>query len=39
VIPDGQIDEVLAEARAIEAEDEGFRSQISHEGKEPRSKA
>ena len=39
VIPDDQIDEVLAEARKIEAEDEEFRSQISHEGKEPRSKA
>lgn len=31
VIPDGQIDEVLAEARRIEAEDAGFREQIAQE--------
>ena len=32
VIPNGQIDEVLAEARRIEAEDAGFREQIAREG-------
>jgi 4-hydroxy-4-methyl-2-oxoglutarate aldolase len=32
VIPDGQIDEVLAEARKIEAEDAGTRERISREG-------
>jgi regulator of RNase E activity RraA len=31
VIPGGQIDEVLAEARRIEAEDAGFREQIAGE--------
>ena len=32
VIPGGQIDEVLAEARRIEAEDAGFREQIARDG-------
>jgi 4-hydroxy-4-methyl-2-oxoglutarate aldolase len=31
VIPDGQIDEVLAEARDVEAEDAASRDQIAHE--------
>jgi 4-hydroxy-4-methyl-2-oxoglutarate aldolase len=31
VIPDGQIDEVLAEARKVEAEDAAFRDQIARE--------
>jgi 4-hydroxy-4-methyl-2-oxoglutarate aldolase len=31
VIPDRQIDEVLAEARRVEAEDAGFRDQIARE--------
>jgi regulator of RNase E activity RraA len=31
VIPDAQIDQVLAEARAIEADDAGFRAQIADE--------
>jgi 4-hydroxy-4-methyl-2-oxoglutarate aldolase len=31
VIPDGQIDEVLAKARKIEAADAAFRDQIAHE--------
>jgi regulator of RNase E activity RraA len=32
VIPDGQLDEVLAEARKIAAEDERFRAEIAREG-------
>ena len=31
VIPDGQIDEVLAKARKVEAADAAFRDQIAHE--------
>jgi len=31
VIPDGQFDEVLAEARKIEVEDERFRAEIARE--------
>ncbi len=31
VIPDGQLDEVLAEARKIEAADERFRAEIVRE--------
>jgi len=31
VIPLGQVDEVLAEARRVEAEDAGFRSDIAGE--------
>jgi regulator of RNase E activity RraA len=31
VIPDGQMDDVLAEARRVEAEDAAFRDQIAHE--------
>lgn len=31
VIPDGQIDEVIAEARKIAADDERFRAEIAHE--------
>jgi regulator of RNase E activity RraA len=31
VIPDGQIDEVLAEARKVEAADAASRDQIAHE--------
>lgn len=32
VIPDGQLDEVLAQARKITAEDERFRAEIAREG-------
>jgi 4-hydroxy-4-methyl-2-oxoglutarate aldolase len=31
VIPDGQIDEVLAEARKVQAADAAFRDQIARE--------
>jgi 4-hydroxy-4-methyl-2-oxoglutarate aldolase len=31
VIPDGQVDEVLAEARKVEAADAAFRDQITSE--------
>ena len=31
VIPEGEVDDVLAEARRIEAEDAGFREQIAGE--------
>ncbi len=31
VIPDGQIDEVLAQARKVEAADAAFRDQIARE--------
>jgi 4-hydroxy-4-methyl-2-oxoglutarate aldolase len=31
VIPDGQLEEVIAEARAVEAEDERYRSEIRQE--------
>ena len=39
VIPDDEVDEVLEEARGIEEEDEGYRSEISREsrvGEQPR---
>jgi len=31
VIPEGEVDDVLAEARKIEAEDEAFRARIAGE--------
>jgi regulator of RNase E activity RraA len=36
VIPDGQVEQVIAGARAVEAEDDEYRSQIQQERLEDR---